>query len=191
MRGTADEVDVRLATDRTALESKVFVEFSLHPRRNPAKSATEGRDVFDDVEYVRIVVPGERDGVHRPAMQRDRDSYPRQYAAFKVNASQEAASGTPLSHVLWLKPSQVAELQHYSCRTLEQLGAMPDSAAQKFPGILTLRQRARDAIEVARGNAPVAQLRSELDEERRKRGALEERLAEMAEELKALQRKSK
>lgn len=189
MRGTADEVDIALVANKQALESKVFVEFGLHPKRNPLKSAEAGRDVFDDVEYIRIVVPGERDGIHRPAMQRDRENYPRQYAAFRANLSQDAASGTPLSHVLWLRPSQVAELQHYHCRTLEQLANMPDTSAQKFPGILSLRQRARDAIEVAKGEAPVAQLRADLAEEKRKREELEFRLLEMAEELKSLQKK--
>lgn len=189
MRGTADEVDIALATNPQALGSKVFVEFGLHPKRNPTKSAEAGRDVFDDVEYVRIVVPGERDGIHRPAMQRDRENYPRQYAAFRANTSQDAASGTPLTHCLWLRPAQVAELAYYNCRTLEQLAGMPDSSAQKFPGILALRQRARDAIEVAKGEAPMAQVRAELAEEKRKREELEFRLLEMAEELKALQKK--
>lgn len=191
MRGTADDVDIALVGNRQALENKVFAEFNLHPKRNAAKSLEAGRDVFDDVEYIRIVVPGERDGIHRPAMAKDREAFPRQYAAFKANTSQDAASGTPLSHVLWLRPAQVAELGYYNCRTLEQLAAMPDSAAQKFPGITALRQKAKDAIEVARGEAPVMQLRSELAEERRKREELEFRLLEMAEELKALQAKKK
>lgn len=191
MRGTADDVDIALVGNRQVLENKVFAEFNLHPKRNAVKSAEAGRDVFDDVEYIRIVVPGERDGIHRPAMQRDRENFPRQYAAFKANTSQDAASGTPLSHVLWLRPAQVAELAYYNCRTLEQLAAMPDGSAQKFPGILSLRQKARDAIEVAKGEAPVAKLREELTEERRKREELEFRLLEMAEELKALQGKRK
>lgn len=185
----ADDVEMQLAENRNAFASRVFAEFSLHPRRNALKSVEAGREVFDDVEYVRIVVPGERDGVHRPATQRDRESYPKQYAAFRQNLSQDSASGTPLTHVPWLSPSMVAELRFFNCRTVEQLAAMPDNAAQKFPGILNLRQKAKDFIEVARGAAPVAQLREQLAEEKRKREELEFRLLEMAEELKALQKK--
>src|SRR5262245_13166503 len=188
MRGTADEVDIALATNKQALHGKVFAEFNLHPKRNPLKSAESGRDVFDDVEYIRIVVPGERDGIHRPATNRDREEYPKQYAAFKANQSQDAASGTPLSHVLWLKPSQVAEVAHYSCRTLEQLASMPDTSAQKFPGILSLRQKARDAIEVARGNAPIAQLRGELEEEKRANGELRASLEALAAKVRELEK---
>lgn len=185
----ADEIDMALAEKSQALASRLLVVFYMRPRRNPLKSAEAGREVHDDVEYVKIVVPGDRDGPDRPATQRDRETYARQYAAFLANKSQDAASGTPLSSVPWLAPSLVADLHHFNCRTLEQLAAMPDTSAQKFPGILALRQKARDFIELAKGAAPMAKLREELEESRRNERELRASLEALAAEVKALRNK--
>lgn len=146
----------------SASASKVYVEFRLHPKHNPEKSLAEGRAIFDEVPYIRIVVPGDRDEVHRPVTRRDMEAYPAQWAAFQAQTSQEAVSGTPLDKAPFLTPAQVLELHALHCRTVEQLAAMPDAVAQKFMAINELKRRAGDFLAAAAGTAPVEQLRAEL-----------------------------
>lgn len=149
-------------TGTPANAARVHVEFKLHPKHNPLKSAKEGREVWDEVEYLRIVVPGDRDEVHRPATERDKQQYAAEYAAFKAQASQEAVSGTPLSQAPFMTAARVLELASFNCRTVEQLAAMPDNVAQKFMAIQELKRKANDFLAAASGSAPVAQLRAEL-----------------------------
>lgn len=157
--------------------SKVFAEFSLHPKQNQAKTVEAGRPIFDEVEYVRIVVPGDRDEVHRPAREQDRANFPAQYAAFKAQTSQEAVSGTPLASVPFINRAMVAELAVFNCRTVEQLAAMPDAAAQRFSGIQELKRQATDFLAAAAGAAPLEQARAENAQLKSRLEALEAAVA--------------
>lgn len=164
---------------------RVFVEFKFHPKHNPVASAAEGRAIYDEVEYVRIIVPGDRDEVHRPVTNRDREMYAAQYAAFKAQTSQEAVSGTPLDKAPFITSAQVLELAAFNCRTVEQLAAMPDAVAQKFMAIQQLKRKAADFLTVAAGNAPVEQLRTALKERDNDIEVLKRQVSELSSKLNA------
>jgi hypothetical protein len=67
-------------------------------------------------------------------------------------------------------------MKFFGVHSVEQLASMPDSQAQKFMGIQALKQKAKDYIEAAKGNAPLEQLRAENEELRNRMEALEEML---------------
>lgn len=157
-------------------DSKLFVVFYRGAKLNDQKTSEAGRPVHDDVDFIRIVVPGQRDTVVAEADYSYQQRFPKQWAQYKANAEQ-FGSGTPLSEVTWLTPAQIADMRAMNIRTVEQLAAVPDSNAHAVMGFHGLKQRAVAYLEAAAGNAPLIKLQSELE----KRDA---QIAELQSQLK-------
>lgn len=164
-------------------DDKLLVNFHMRPHLDKAASKAEGRPIYKEREYVTIIIPGDKGTtVNRPVWDMDKRRFPMQYQAFKNNQSQDLV-GTPLEQVPWITRSQMEELKYFNIRTLEQLVAMPDHQTQKFMGIRTLQQQARDHIERAKQDAPAAALQAALRERDAKleeqAGALKELMAKV------------
>lgn len=164
-------------------DDKLRVQFTLTPHFNQDETNKQGRPIYDDTVYVTIMVPGQVDIIHRKAWKQDLERFPRQYAAFKNNQDQDAASGTPLKLLTWMSASQVKELEFFNVRTVEQLAAMPDSASAKFMGIQQLKQRAKDYLAEAAKQQPLVQMRTELEERDNRIEVLERQIKELAKKL--------
>lgn len=168
----------------------LFVEFFFHPSKDEEASATEGRPIYKDYEYLRCVAAGDRSNeIVRPATAIDRKRFARQYAAFK-NGQEVAAVGTPLESWPLLTKGQVEELKYFNCKTVEDLANMSDSNAQNFRAISSLRQQARAFIEAAKGNAPLVKMQAELEKRDEQIELLNQQLKDVVAELAAI-RKSK
>lgn len=176
MGGRVDEADKRLR-----------VNFSLFPQMNQAKSTAEGRPMYDEILYVTIMVPGERDVVHRPAWEKDYSRFPMQYSAFLNKKDQDATSGTPLKLLTWLTSGQVKELEFFNCYTVEQLANLNDSSATKFMGIQALKRRANDYLTASKEAAPLLIIRAEIDKKDQELAASAQALAEQGARIKALE----
>jgi hypothetical protein len=141
---------------------KLYVQFAMHPVKNEAKSLEEGRPIFEDQEYVKLMAPGDKSNViHRPVRADDKHRFSKQYADWKAGAAQ-TASGTPLSEWPAVTRSQVEELAYFKVLTVEHLAEMSDGIAQNLGPIQALKQKAKAWIEAAKGNAPSEKLRAEL-----------------------------
>jgi hypothetical protein len=139
------------------------IVFSMEPEQNFAKSEEAGRPIFEDVEYITIMVPGDKDNMpKRPVRWSDKQQYAQQYAAFKANKEQ-VVEGTPLSSLPFMSKAQVLEFQAVGLRTAEQVRDMSDSIGQKFIGIHSLKKRVTDFLEAAAGAAPLTKMRAELE----------------------------
>ncbi len=164
------------------------VEFSLVPKKNDEKSLAAGRPIFDDVEYVRIPVPGDKHNTpHKPVGEKERERFRRQYDAWKTNPG-EKLEGTPLAEWAGVTRSEVEELAYFHVRTVEQLAGLSDGNAKNVGTVLALRQKAQDFIAKAKEDAPLAQMRALLDEEKAQRLNIERQLKEL---LEAETRKNK
>lgn len=163
---------------------KLIVHFYRRPVEDEAKSAAEGRPVYVEQEYIKILTPGDKDNVidrpvwfgANPAC--DNRRYPAEYEAWKRDGS-NIVVGTPLSAWPSISRSQIEEMKHFNVRTVEQLAELADAHAQKFLGIQKLKQGARDFLEQAKGGAVTTRLRAEND-------SLKKQLDEQAEQLKEL-----
>ena len=175
----SDPLDFSAAPGDEALS----VVFHLQPEKDEKASLEAGRPIFADREYVAIQVRGERDRMDRPANDSDRRRFRRQYEAFR-SGNAEAVSGTPLSEWPAVSRSQVEELRYFKVCTVEQLAAMSDSALQNVGPLMALRQKARDWMAAAAGNAPVEKMRAELSERDARIAALEMQLKEVVAETK-------
>lgn len=170
-------------------DKTLYVQFNLEPHQNQERTAKEGRPIFEEREYIMIMVPGDKDSiVHRPAMEMDKQRFRDRYERWKSKVGNEINSGTPLKMVPWLNSSQVKELEYFNCYTLEQLAALSDSHAQKFLGINSLRQRAKDAVQAAKEAAPLTAIRAELDNKESQLQAAMQALKEQGARIELLER---
>jgi len=159
-------------------DSRLNVKFYLDAIQDDAKSAEEGRPIFTERLMISIAVPGQADCVKRPAWDADFRRFPKHYEAFKAG-TQEAETGTPLKMWPVMTVSQVAELAARGVRTVEQLANMADVDAQKFMGLNSLRQKAKDFLEAAKGAAPLTAMRAELESRDAQIASLQAQMTEL------------
>jgi hypothetical protein len=203
LKSLSREDVLALMAGSTQQDERLYVVFDKHPVQNEARSIEEGRPIFEDVEYIRIAVPGDPGNVvHRAVKwcgsrgqcgyprgkdQCDLHRFPRLYFAFKGDLDQAGANGTPLASWPIMTKSMIEELKYLRIHTVEQLAGMADAHAGKLgPGYSQLRNQARTFLEVAKGNAPTVQLHAELEKRDSTIAALEKALAQQGDQLQKL-----
>lgn len=177
---------------RYAGDDKLWVQFHILPMISQEESDKEGRPIFKDVEHVRIMTPGNKDSiVDRPVTHLDIQRFKTQYQQWKAD-EQEMLTGTPLESVardplLMITPSQVEELKYFKIRTVEQLAGIADVHAQGHMGLSMLKTRAVEYLEKAKDTAATTRLQAELETRDNKISTLEQALASLQEQLRAVQ----
>ena len=166
---------------RFAADNKLYVEFFRKPVMQPGKSREAGRAVYEEVDYVRIHVPGDKSSViERPLSQQDIFRFQDRYNKWKAG-QEEAVTGTPLSALPGMNASKVEEYKFFKIITVEQLADANDNLGGKFMSFQQDKQRAKAFMEVAANNAPIEKMNAELQ----KRDAEIENLRTMVEALQA------
>lgn len=190
----ADEAMMRLAetnSNPNADGDKLYVTFDFYQRHNQAKSDAEGRAIYDELEYIRIIVPGDKQNeIHRPATELDKRRYARQYGEFKAGA-REAQSGTPLKEWPAISASQAKELAHFHIYTVEQLANLSDANIQNVGPIRGLQAKAKDFLASAAGNAPMEKMRAELMEKDAAMATMRQQMEQMGKRLDELTKAQK
>lgn len=178
-----DELDEPLSTrqERFAMDHKLFVEFFRKPKLHPGKSTEAGRAVYEEVDYIRVFVPGDKSSViERPVTQMDAERFADRYSKWKAG-QEDAVVGTPLTALPGMTPSKVEEYKYFKIMTVEQLADANDGLGQKFMGFHQDKSRAKAFMEVAANNAPIERMNEELQ----KRDAEIENLRTMVQALQA------
>ena len=142
-------------------DKKLFVTFFSEAVQNEGKTLEAGRPIFDDVDMIRIMYPGQRDTTVGIAHFGYQQRFPKQWAQYKAK-NEQTVSGTPLDVVTWLTKGQVAELNHVNIHSVEQLAGMPDNISQRFMNHHALKQQAQAYLDAAAGSAPLIKMQAEL-----------------------------
>jgi hypothetical protein len=143
-----------------------------------------GRPIFVDREYIRKIVPGDKDNiVQRPVRNEDREHYRIQYTRFKEGLSQ-ASVGTPLEQWPGVTKAQAKQLRYYEIHTVEQLASVSDEALSKLGPLMAIRNKAQDWVKTSRGMKPVEEARAET---KRAMEQIEELKRQVADLVKAQQ----
>ncbi len=172
---------------RFAADNKLYVEFFRKPVLQPGKSREAGRAVYEEVDYVRIHVPGDKSSViERPLSQQDVFRFQDRYNKWKAG-QEEAVTGTPLSALPGMNASKVEEYKFFKIITVEQLADANDNLGGKFMSFQSDKQRAKAFMEVAANNAPIEKMNAELQ----KRDEQIENLKTMVEALQASSKANK
>jgi len=158
----------------SAMDDTLAVKFFYKPKQDKEASVTEGRPIFNEIEYIDIRVAGKAHSqACRPATFADKERFPRHYEAFKKRVEMPE-EGTLLAEWPQISRSQVEELTFMNIKTVEQLIACSDTHINKMFGGLNLRRQAEEWLENADAGKLVAD-----------KAALEERVAQLEKLLAA------
>lgn len=163
------------------MDDKLYVEFFREPVLHPGKSREAGRAVYEEKDFVRIHVPGDKTTVCvEPMHEINLYRFKQRYEKWKAGQA-EAVTGTPLSALPSMNPAKIEEYKFFKIVTIEQLAEANDSLGQKFMSFHADKAAAKRFIDATKGNAPVEQMNAELQ----KRDAEIENLKAMVESLQA------
>lgn len=167
-------------------DRRLNVRFSVQAKLDRIKTDAEGREIYKDVEYVRILIPGDKTlSVFRPVMPSDKVRFSEQYRAFKAQKG-ERLVGTALAGWPMITEAQRKELEYFNVFTVEQLAGMADTYAAGMMGIQQLKQAATKFLQTIETNAPTIKLQKELEKRDNEMEVLKAQLQEQSEMLKAL-----
>ena len=170
-----------------------FPEFYYEPVENKKASDKVGHPVYDDVEMVLVHQPGDR--LNIPNLRVDdeiRQRFPRHYEAFKKAEEMPEVDGTPLEMWPGIKPAQVKTLKIMECHSVDQLAEIPDSILQDCGiGLMTLRTKARNWIEVRDGSSSVVSMKTRLQKLEERSIEQDEKIAELRDENESLAKNQK
>ena len=179
-------------------DDRLGVMFYMQVVEDSARTLAEGRKCFREEEYVRIMVPGDRTNVvERPVQVTgilptdDRMRFAKQYERFKTKQAQTPHEGTPLT--LWpqIPPTLAEELKFINIFTVEQLADLADTYVHKLPMGHQWKQKAAQFVQAMKDQSQVNKLQMALDERDTRIDALENAIKEQAEQIAAMQKRSK
>ena len=135
-------------------ESNLFVTFYLEALEIKAESEKQGRPVYKDVPFIKIVVPGDVNNIiERKANDQDKLKFPKAWARFEASEA-EGQEGTPLEQWPQMSRSMVKECKYFEIHTVEQLANLSDINVSKMGlGYMDLRNKAKAYLVAAAGTA--------------------------------------
>lgn len=178
--------DTQRAMEGRSADDRLMIKFEIFPHPNEIKSLEAGHPVYDDREYITIIVPGDKTSVvHRPVWAQDRTRFARQYAQFKQGQEQTVV-GLPLK--LWggMTLGQAKEFEYFNVKTVEQLSEMSDGNGIAIHGFQGLKQRAKDYLAQAKEQQPLLEMRAAIEERDTKIETLNQQFGELSGQIKQL-----
>lgn len=153
---------------------------------NTFKSKQEGRPIFDEVVFIKKLIPGDSTFTYdQPMKEGQQEEYAVEWQRFLQKKSVES-SGTPLDVWPELTDGQRAEFRALNIFTVEQFAGLPDSAGSKIMGLNHLREQARLFISRSKNVADDARS-SEMAAKIEQMQQDNDRLRQMLEKLLAAQ----
>lgn len=186
--GLPDLGDPAMFSRANAGDDTLFVVFYMGVIQNEGKTTEAGRPMFDDVECVRIMVPGDRNNViDRPASQQDKARFAKQYAMFTQGRKEDdQVTGTRLTEWPFLTRGQCEEFRYLGLRTVEQLAEVNDAVCAKVPGLNQLKRNAAIWLDKSKGAAEAAKTAKQIDDQNKKLAHLQTVIDEQAARLEKL-----
>lgn len=172
LSGEAFQQAYQFQQDQSAGDRSLHVRFFLDEIKDDSATERDGIPRFKSVEMCEIRY-GDKDNVvcdRVKYMHPDpRQRFPAQYARFKAGEATQV-EGYLLRQWGLITAAEAKSYEAMEIMTVEQLAALADTTCQKIRGSLGDRQKARDFLMMAAGQAPISQARAEI-------AALKERLA--------------
>ena len=108
------------------------VKFSKKAVHNKFKSDQECRQVFEDVDWINIRIPGDKTTeVSRKVKEEDKERFAFQWNNY-LNREEDKKNGIPLDMLPGITPAQVANLQALKVETVEQLANLHEKGIKNL-----------------------------------------------------------
>lgn len=182
----ADFSMTQRAMEGRSADDRLMIKFETFPHPNEIKSLEAGHPVYDDREYITIIVPGDKTSiVHRPVWAQDKARFARQYAQFK-QGEEQAVVGLPLK--LWggIKLGQAKEFEYFNVKTVEQLAEMSDGNGISIHGFQGLKQRAKDYLAQTKEQQPMLEMRALIETKDAELATLTQSFSELSGQVQQL-----
>jgi len=168
----------------------VIPRFYLDKVQNNFRSEQEGRAVFDDVEFVEIIVPGDsRSIVQERVKAEHKERWPNAYSAFKKGL-EPATDGYPIEQWPPMTSAQVANYKAMHISTVEQLAELSDGVLMNLGlGGRQIRERAKAWLDERAGGQALERAMAEAERATAERADLERQIADLKSAVQTLQAK--
>lgn len=150
-------------------DAGLFVQFYLEAIKNEEETITQGRPIFVDKEFIKIIPVGDKNTVvcrpvkttHDGNTPPDADRWPKQYAAFKAQQEQPV-SGTPVTEWAPISKSQAMTLKSLNVHTVEALAHVSDANLQNLGmGARDLKEKAVAWLQQAKDGTGIVKIQEE------------------------------
>jgi len=176
-------------SDINNADTRLAIKFEKREVQNADRTLEEGRPIFEEQIFIKIVVPGDSlSEIDRKVRDEDKNRFPIQWANFMNRIGDEASySGTSLKEWPLITSTQAVELRGIKFHTVESIAMATDHSIQKL-GMLagmsphTFRDKARSFLKMAKEGADVASREEEINKLREENDRIrQETDAKMAE----------
>jgi len=183
------EYDHNVFKQDQAGDEKLAIRFFRKAKQDSESSIRENRPVFMEIDYIQIVVPGDRTStIVRPVTDSDIGRFGKQYEHWKKTNQEEMLNGTPLDAWGILNLAQIEEFRYFGVRTIEHMANLRDDICQKIMGATQLKQKATAFLEMAKADAPLKKVQEELDKRDTTIASLEEAVKQQGKLIEELQK---
>lgn len=178
-----DDIPLILEREAGAPEHipQVAVGFGLMPMQNEEKSSKAGHPVFVDVEFVKIVVPGDKQSILcQPSTDQYRQRFPKAYAAFQ-NREKKVTEGFPIEQWPQVTRATAMTLKGLHIHTVEALAEVHDSNLGNLGQQgRELRSKALAFVKQSQDSAAVHKMAEREEELKSTIQALQDQIADLA-----------
>lgn len=145
-------------------DEKLHVRFFTLARIDVEASTKENRPIFKDVDYVEIMIPGDKNNiVVEPVWDQHKQRFPQHWEQYQRGVEKQVV-GTPLKVAPFLTPALVAQFATMHIVTLEQLAGLSDSQAG-FPGAQEFKRAAQKFLDMTGSNAALLERIKALEDQ--------------------------
>jgi hypothetical protein len=166
---------------RNTTPDRTIPRFHMRAVEMPFKSREAGRPIYEDREFVEIIIPGmPKSTACEPVNDQHIARWPQIYDLFKRGV-EAPVTGTPLEEWNVLSAATVQNLKSLALRTVEDVAGASDSVLQNMgQGGFDFRRRAQAYLETAKGSAPTEALMQQNELMRAKIEVLESQVKDLA-----------
>jgi hypothetical protein len=148
---------------RFAEDNKLYVTLYRKAVKNEFKSLQENRPVFEEKDYIRIIVPGDKNSeVDTPVDEFYINRFKDKYNAYKKGQGNKRV-GTPLEAWPTIGLAQVAELNALKLTMVEDIANCSGALGQKIMGFHDLQRRAIAFLEASKEAAKEKELDAKIE----------------------------
>ncbi len=157
-------------------DKDIVAMFHKDTKINFLKSREIGAPVYDQVDFLKVIHPGEPLNIYdQPVREQDKYRFRDLWERYQKGASQDA-SGTPLSVLFPHQPEIVKTMAAIHVTTVQQLAAMSDTAKQNIMFGMNLSEMAKQYLSVASNGAEFHKMAGTIEDLRQQLRETNERL---------------
>ena len=183
-----------IESDLSNPDSRLAVKFYKRPVELKNESIAQGRPIFQEFDFIKILVPGDAlTEIDTYVSDAHKTRFPIQWANYmNRQGSEESFSGTPITEWPQVSASQAEELKGIKFHTVESVAHCSDQQLQRIGMIAGMsphnfRERAKTFLNLAEESAGISKREEEItqlkEENAKIKAETDAKLAQMQDQM--------